>query len=441
MRDLAAPLPMIVIGDMLGVAPEDRDDLLRWSDDMVSAQGGNVTDEQLMSAATAFTEYQEYAGAVIERRRQEPTDDLMSMLVHAEVDGDRLEDDDLVHESLLILVGGDETTRHVISGGMEQLLLHPDQHRRLVDDRDGLDVAIEEMLRWVSPIKNMCRTVTRDAEFFGSQLHEGQKVMLLYESANFDEQQFDDPERFDSARQPNDHVAFGFGAHFCLGNSLARLEMRVMFDRLLERLPDLHLARRRRAAPARGHVHQRPRVDAGGVHPDRATLSVSTLREVGIEFLDIAPLRWDFEAEVAAPARGGVRGDRGAGRLALVPRAHGRALRRARAVRRGDAPAHPHGRRGVPRDDRGVDGTEPVGVPGRRVQRADGTGVGGGVDVRRVGRRHDRALALRPRPQPRVQRHQGARPHRHARPLPPGHAQPGAPAVFLMHASSYSPGE
>jgi len=241
-HDLAAPLPMIVIGDMLGVAPEDRDDLLRWSDDMVSAQGGNITDDQLVAAATAFTEYQEYAGAVIQRRRQEPTDDLMSTLVHAEVDGDRLEHDDLVHESLLILVGGDETTRHVISGGMEQLMLHPEQQRRLVDDRSGLDIAIEEMLRWVSPIKNMCRTVTRDTEFFGSQLHEGQKVMLLYEAANFDEEQFRDPEQFDSARQPNDHVAFGFGAHFCLGNSLARLEMRVMFDRLLERLPDLHLA-------------------------------------------------------------------------------------------------------------------------------------------------------------------------------------------------------
>jgi cytochrome P450 family 142 subfamily A polypeptide 1 len=241
-RDLAAPLPMIVIGDMLGVAPEDRDDLLRWSDDMVSAQGGNVTEQQLVAAMTAFTEYQDYAGAVIERRRREPTDDLMSTLVHAEVDGDRLEHDDLVHESLLILVGGDETTRHVISGGMEQLMLHPDQQQRLVDDREGLDVAIEEMLRWVSPIKNMCRTVTRDTEFFGSQLHEGQKVMLLYESANFDEVQFHDPERFDATRQPNDHVAFGFGAHFCLGNSLARLELRVMFDRLLERLPDLHLA-------------------------------------------------------------------------------------------------------------------------------------------------------------------------------------------------------
>ena len=291
-RDLAAPLPMIVIGDMLGVAPDDRDDLLRWSDDMVSAQGGNVTDEQLMSAATAFTEYQEYAGAVIERRRQEPTDDLMSTLVHADVDGDRLEHDDLVHESLLILVGGDETTRHVISGGMEQLMLHPDQHRRLVDDRAGLDVAIEEMLRWVSPIKNMCRTVTRDTEFFGSQLHEGQKVMLLYEAANFDEQQFVDPERFDSARQPNDHVAFGFGAHFCLGNSLARLEMRVMFDRLLERLPDLHLdlgSLSQARAPASTVGEAAVLAAAADALPRREATFISGLESMPVAFSPTAP--------------------------------------------------------------------------------------------------------------------------------------------------------
>ncbi len=240
-RDIAAPLPMIVIGDMLGVEPEDRDKLLRWSDDMVSAQGGNVSEEALIQAANAFAEYAEYAGRVISDRREEPTDDLTSVLVHAEVDGDRLDHDELIHESLLILVGGDETTRHVISGGTEQLLLHPDQLRHLVSDRSALPVAIEEMLRWVSPIKNMCRTTTRDVAFFGAEVPAGRKVMLLYESANFDEEKFDDPERFDCTRQPNEHLAFGFGTHFCLGNSLARLEMRVMFDRLLSRLPDLEL--------------------------------------------------------------------------------------------------------------------------------------------------------------------------------------------------------
>jgi cholest-4-en-3-one 26-monooxygenase len=239
--DIAAPLPLIMIGDMLGVAPEDRDDLLRWSDDMVCALSGSATEELFLKANTAFEEYNEYAGRTIEQRRACPADDLMSILVHAEVDGARLTSEEIKQESLLILIGGDETTRHVISEGMYQVLLHPDQHRRLRDDLTKVPAAVEEMLRWVSPVKNMARTVTRDLEFGGQQLEAGQKVILLYPSANRDETVFADPERFDVERQPNDHVAFGFGAHFCLGNSLARLEIRIMVERLLERLPDLAL--------------------------------------------------------------------------------------------------------------------------------------------------------------------------------------------------------
>jgi cytochrome P450 family 142 subfamily A polypeptide 1 len=233
---------MVLIGDMLGVAPEDRDDLLRWSDDMVSSQSGNATEEMFLSAMHAMEEYTEFCTHAVAQRREQPTDDLMSILVHAEVDGDRLAPDDILHESLLILVGGDETSRHVISGGMEQLLLNPDQRRILLDDPGKLTVAVEEMLRWVSPIKNMCRTVTHDTEFLGEQLLEGQKCMLLYESANRDETKFDDPFRFDVQRQPNEHVAFGFGSHFCLGQALARLELRVMFEQLLIRMPDIELA-------------------------------------------------------------------------------------------------------------------------------------------------------------------------------------------------------
>lgn len=241
--DVAAPLPMIMIGDALGVAPEDRADLLRWSDDMVTAQSGaTTTEEQLVTAATAFAEYQEYAGRTIAARRAEPTDDLMSILVHAEVDGDRLEDDEIVHESLLILVGGDETTRHVISGGMLELLRHPDQYRRLQEHRDLIPSAVEEMLRWVSPLKNMARQATRDVELRGQQIREGEKLLLLYPSANRDEDVFERPNEFDIERHPNEHVAFGFGSHYCLGNSLARLELRVMVETLLDRLVDLELA-------------------------------------------------------------------------------------------------------------------------------------------------------------------------------------------------------
>jgi cholest-4-en-3-one 26-monooxygenase len=240
--DIAAPLPMVMIGDALGVAPEDRADLLRWSDDMVSALSNSATEESMTKAADAFTAYNDYAGRVIaERRSKPPQEDLMSVMVHAEVDGDRLDDDELVQESLLILVGGDETTRHVISGGMAELIRHPEQRRRLANDPDLLEGAVEEMLRWVSPIKNMARTITRDIEFGGQQLEEGQKLVLLYHSANRDEEVFERAHEFDIDRSPNDHVAFGFGTHFCLGASLARLEVKVMVERLLARLPDLEL--------------------------------------------------------------------------------------------------------------------------------------------------------------------------------------------------------
>ena len=241
-RDIAAPLPMIVIGDMLGVAAEDRDDLLRWSDDMLKSLGSPDPDAMGLAAMAAI-EYATYITDVIEqRRRDRQSSDLVGTLVHAEIDGDRLDQESLIYESLLILIGGDETTRHVISGGMYQLLTHPDQLEALRADRSLMTTAVEEMLRWVSPIKNMARTVTRDVELHGETLRKGQKLLLLYPAANRDEQVFESPESFDITRSPNDHVAFGFGSHFCLGNRLARLELAVMFDRLLDRLPDLALA-------------------------------------------------------------------------------------------------------------------------------------------------------------------------------------------------------
>ena len=250
-RDIAAPLPMIMIGDMLGVAPEDRGDLLRWSDDMVGALSGSATQEQLERSMEAAMAYNNFCTHAVAARRSQPTDDLMSVLVHAEVDGDRLDDDGILHESLLILVGGDETTRHVISGGMEQLLLHPEQRQMLVDDPSRMETAVEEMLRWVSPIKTMCRTVTHDVEFRGQDLKQGQECLLLYESANFDETKFDDPFTFDITRAPNEHVAFGFGAHYCLGQALARLELEVMFERLMQRLPDIELTSDSASLPRR----------------------------------------------------------------------------------------------------------------------------------------------------------------------------------------------
>ncbi len=240
--DIAAPLPLIVIGDMLGVAEADRDDLLRWSEDMLRSQG-SMDEAAMLGAMQAFGEYTEYIHPVMEERRRSGNDeDLMGVLVHAEIDGDRLDDDSLVHESLLILVGGDETTRHVISGGMYALQHHPEQRAALAADPSLLPSAVEEMLRWVSPIKNMCRTATRDVTMGDAVIRQGQELILLYPSANRDEEVFEQADRFDITRSPNPHVAFGFGAHFCLGNQLARLELRVMFEQLLARLPDLTLA-------------------------------------------------------------------------------------------------------------------------------------------------------------------------------------------------------
>jgi cytochrome P450 family 142 subfamily A polypeptide 1 len=239
--DIATPLPLVMIADMLGFPEQDWARLLRWSDTMLMSQGSSEAGA-IERATQAFVEWDEYVrGQIEDRRRRHVTDDLLGSLVHGEVDGDELDADSLVHEALLILIGGDETTRHVISGGMEALLRHPEQKDALRRDRSGLAGAVEEMLRWVSPIKNMHRAATRDVELHDQVIAAGEGVLLLYPSANRDEEVFARPETFDVARAPNDHLAFGFGAHLCLGQRLARAELCGMVDRLLERLPDLAL--------------------------------------------------------------------------------------------------------------------------------------------------------------------------------------------------------
>jgi cytochrome P450 family 142 subfamily A polypeptide 1 len=241
-RDLAAPLPMAVIGDMLGVLPDEREMFLKWSDEMMVGLSSTVSEADMQVTMDAFVAYNDYTRSKIEQRRSEPTEDLISVLVHSEVDGERLTDDDILQETLLILVGGDETTRHTISGGIEQLTRNRDQWDLLQNDSDMLPGAIEEMLRWTSPLKNMCRTLTADTQFHGTQLCQGEKMMLMFESANFDEAVFGDPDNFNIQRDPNSHLAFGFGTHFCLGNQLARIELINMTSRVLQRLPDMRLA-------------------------------------------------------------------------------------------------------------------------------------------------------------------------------------------------------
>lgn len=241
--DIAAPLPLLLIGDMLGFPRESFDDLLEWSDDLM--RGTTDTDpaayEKSVLAGIAFREFQ--MGVIADRRANSGGDDLVSILCDAEVDGERLDDESIVQESLLILIGGDETSRHVITGGMQALLEFPDERQKLQDDLDGrIEVAVEEMLRWVTPIKNMARTTMTEIQLGGETIPEEADVIMLYPSANRDEAHFADPFRFDIERQPNHHLAFGFGTHFCLGASLARLELKEMFTKVLRRLPDIEMA-------------------------------------------------------------------------------------------------------------------------------------------------------------------------------------------------------
>jgi cytochrome P450 family 142 subfamily A polypeptide 1 len=245
--EVAQWIPMAVIGDMLGMPREHHADLLRWSDELLG--GGELAEikdenERRARQGGVMLDYLSLARSVLTDRRAHPQEDLMSVLVHAEIEGDRLTDEEILQESLLILIGGDETTRHVMTGGLLELIRNPDQKRKLAADpgRHMLS-AVEELLRWVSPIQNMNRTALRDTVLRGQKIREGDRMLLLYPSGNRDTSEFRDPDRLDIARDPNRHVAFGgFGTHHCLGATLARLELKVLFEELLRRMPDIELA-------------------------------------------------------------------------------------------------------------------------------------------------------------------------------------------------------
>lgn len=237
---VAAWLPLIAIADMLGVAEEDRETLLEWSDLLLRGTEGDL--DALDEATRAFGEFWTYQAQVVADRTANPRDDLVSVLAHAEVDGDRLDQESLIWESLLILIGGDETTRHVLSGSLLALLQHPDQLQALRNDRSLLPTAVEEFVRWVSPIKSMSRTVTRDVQLRGQHIPAGDEVLLFYPSANRDPDVFAAPDTFDIRRDPNPHLAFGHGTHFCLGANLARLEITVLYETLLDRIEHVELA-------------------------------------------------------------------------------------------------------------------------------------------------------------------------------------------------------
>ena len=240
--DIAAELPLQVIAELIGIPQEDRHQIFQWSNQMIAV--GDPEYSPTMDVATkAAAGMFEYSSKLTADRRENPKDDLLTVLLNAEVEGEKLEDTELNMFFLLLAVAGNETTRNLIAGGMLTFFENPDQWQRLKDDPDLMPTAVEELLRWISPIMYFRRTASKDTEIHGQKIKEGDKVTLWYGSANRDPDAFENPDSFDVGRDPNPHVALGAGGpHFCLGASLARLEIRLMFEEITKRLPDIQLA-------------------------------------------------------------------------------------------------------------------------------------------------------------------------------------------------------
>jgi cytochrome P450 family 142 subfamily A polypeptide 1 len=251
--DLAIHVPLIVAAELMGLDPDAHEQLYKWSDAMVGGDGAEPDDPAVHAAHRAFEEYVTYLLPVIEARRAEPREDLISILTGAFDEGaldagdeaplveDGLSADELLMFLVALIVAGNETTRNAISSGMIAFSRFPGEKQRLIEHPELMDTAVDEIVRWMSPVLNFRRTVTVDHELHGKQLHTGDKVLMLYQSANRDERVFDDPDEFRIDRKPNPHVAFGIGNHYCLGASLAKLEIRSVFEELFRRLPDIQL--------------------------------------------------------------------------------------------------------------------------------------------------------------------------------------------------------
>ncbi|MEE8166938.1 MAG: cytochrome P450 [Myxococcota bacterium] len=253
--DLAVPVPMRIIADMLGVADGDLAQFREWSDAMANAGGGHADPDELQSSARLVGELQAYIGEAVRKRRAQPTDDILSRIIRAGDEGllddapdgiepgDRLDADEIKDMALFLLIAGNETTRNGIAQGMLALFEHPEERARLVSDPSLWETAPDEILRWTTPVRAMRRVALEDASLGDQMIHKGQSVVMIYASANRDEEVFDDPQSFRVDRTPNDHLSFGLGPHFCLGANLARMEIRATLRRILERLPAIRLAR------------------------------------------------------------------------------------------------------------------------------------------------------------------------------------------------------
>jgi cytochrome P450 family 142 subfamily A polypeptide 1 len=262
-EDIAKPLPLIVIAELLGLSVEDRQQLGEWSDTMMSAEGADdENDPRLRKAAEAWAAYVTYLVGLLEERRADPKDDLISILLQSADAGalhfqeDELQaqlakgalpmsdltGDELLGFLVLLLVAGNETTRNALSGGIDALSRFPAEKQKLLSDMSLVNSATEEILRYVSPVISFSRTATADTELRGRTIHAGDKLLNLYPSANRDADVFDAPHEFRVDRAPNLHLAFGTGPHFCLGANLARTEIRILLEELFTRLPDVRVA-------------------------------------------------------------------------------------------------------------------------------------------------------------------------------------------------------
>jgi cholest-4-en-3-one 26-monooxygenase len=239
--ELASELPLQAIAEMLGIPLEDRSRIFDWTNKMIGSSDPEFASGQA-DVDQAFAELYSYSHQLQEQHQ--PADDIVTTLLHSEVDGDKLTEWEFDMFFLLLCVAGNETTRNTISHGMHAFMTNPDQWQRFLAAPDAMmGTMIEEVLRWATPVLHFRRTAMRDYELGGVKIADGDKVVMWHISANRDERHFEDPFRFDIGREHNDHVAFGGGGpHFCLGANLARMEMRLMFDEIAARLPDIHLA-------------------------------------------------------------------------------------------------------------------------------------------------------------------------------------------------------
>ena len=252
--EVASQLPLAVICGMMGIEQKDWPLMFEltnkvlgsgdpeYQTDIPEAERGTPAASR-QTAMTGFGTMFAYFRERLEERRANPREnDLITMLIESEIDGEKLTEGDLLAFCFLLIVAGNETTRNAISGGLQVLCEHPEEKAKLLKDMSLLDGAIEEILRWVSPVHHMARTVTADTEIRGKKMKAGDRLIMWYGSVNRDEDIFPDPYTFDITRSPNDHLAFGIGEHFCLGSGFAKKELRVMFQELFRRFPDIDLA-------------------------------------------------------------------------------------------------------------------------------------------------------------------------------------------------------